>query len=331
MVVCSWIVVIVVICVVSYIIALLLVDCDLRLAWATKLGKRVDSLAGRVVWITGASSGIGEQIAIALAKGGAKLVLSARRVQELERARRLCSCESGKDLTDRDILVLPMDVTDVDKHDSHFQLVLQHFGKLDILVNNAGRSQRANWEDIELAVDRQMFELNVFAVVALSRIIVRYFQKKKEGHIVVTSSLTGVKAVPFSASYTGAKYALHGYPCLSLQLEKLRSNINVTLLCPGPVFSNFLSESFTDKSGEKFGQGVEPTDRRMKTDRCGYLCAVAIANKLEEAWMAVFPVIPFYYVFVYYPVIRSFFIRLLGPRFFLKMRDSKVRMETMEV
>jgi dehydrogenase/reductase SDR family protein 7 len=81
--------------------------------------------------------------------------------------------------------------------------------QLDILVNNAGRSQRANWEDIEVGVDREMFDLNVFGVVALSRIVVCYFQKKKEGHIVVTSSLAGVKATPFSGSYTGAKHAIH--------------------------------------------------------------------------------------------------------------------------
>jgi dehydrogenase/reductase SDR family protein 7 len=82
--------------------------------------------------------------------------------------------------------------------------------QLDILVNNAGRSQRASWEDIELGVDREMFDLNVFGVVALSRIVVQYFQKKKkEGHIVVTSSLAGVRAAPFSGSYTGAKHALH--------------------------------------------------------------------------------------------------------------------------
>ena len=81
--------------------------------------------------------------------------------------------------------------------------------QLDILVNNAGRSQRADWEDIEIGVDRDMFELNVFGIIALSRIVVRHFQKKKEGHIVVTSSLAGVRAVPFSGSYTGAKHAIH--------------------------------------------------------------------------------------------------------------------------
>ena len=76
-------------------------------------------------------------------------------------------------------------------------------------MNNAGRSQRANWEDIDLEVDKEMFDLNVFGVLSLSRIAVQYFLKQKSGHIVVTSSLAGVMTVPFSASYTGAKHAIH--------------------------------------------------------------------------------------------------------------------------
>ena len=83
------------------------------------------------------------------------------------------------------------------------------------MVNNAGRSQRANWEDIDLAVDKEMFDLNVFSVLSLSRIALRYFMKQNKGHIVVTSSLVGVKAVPFSASYAGSKHAIH----VSLYLE----------------------------------------------------------------------------------------------------------------
>lgn len=327
--VCAWIVVFGVVDIIIYIITLLLVDCDLGLAWATKFRKSISTLNGKVVWITGASSGIGEHIALALARGGAKLVLSARRLQELERVKENC-LKTGKNLTDQDVLVLPMDVTAIEQLEFHFQQVIEHFGKLDILVNNAGRSQRADWEDIEIGVDRDMFDLNVFGVVALSRIVVRYFQKKKEGHIVVTSSLAGVRAVPFSGSYTGAKHAIHGY-FDALRMEKLKSNIAVTLLCPGPVFTNFLAESFTSRTGEKFGQAVEPTDRRMTAQRCGYLCAVAIANKLPEAWMALFPIIPLYYIFVYYPNITSLFLHYLGPRFFLKMRDSKDRMEVRNV
>jgi dehydrogenase/reductase SDR family protein 7 len=105
------------------------------------------------------------------------------------------------------------------------------------------------------------------------------------------------------------------------------NNISVTLLCPGPVFSNFLAECFTDKPGEKFGKPVEPNDWRMSGERCGYLCAVAIANKLNEAWMSLLPYIPLCYLFVYYPNIGNYLIRIMGPKFLLQIRDSNIKME----
>lgn len=307
-------------------IAPLFFDCDLKLAWAEKFGKPIDSLAGKVVWITGASSGIGKHLALALAPAGVKLVLSARRENELERVKEDC-LKIGKNLTDSDVLVLPMDVTAIDKHRAHFQRVLDCFGRLDILVNNAGRSQRANWEDIDIAVDREMFELNVFSVVSLSRIAVQHFRDRKEGHVVVTSSLAGVMPAPYSASYTGSKHAIQGYfNCL--RLEKIQSNISVTLLVPGPVHSEFLAKSFTGKPGEEFGKPVESTDRRMAGERCGFLCAVAIANKLEEAWMALPPLILLARAFVFYPNVAYKFIRLMGPKMLLKLRDTKIKMDT---
>lgn len=308
-----------------YLAALLFVDCDLRLTWAEKFGKPVDSLAGKVVWITGASNGIGEHMALAMARAGVKLVLSSRREHELERVKKNC-VHIGKNLTEKDVLVLPMDMLAVEEHKVYFQQVIDHFGQLDVLVNNAGRSQRANWEDIDLAVDKELFDLNVFSILSLSRITLQYFMKQNKGHIVVTSSLIGVKAVPYSASYAGAKHAIHGY-FDSLRLEKMLSNISVTLLCPGPVFSNFLAEAFTGKPGEKFGKPMEATDRRMTGERCGHLCSVAIANKLDEAWMALPPAIFLIHFLAYFPNAGSLVIRFLGPKFFLKMRDTKVKME----
>ncbi|PNF34813.1 hypothetical protein B7P43_G03781 [Cryptotermes secundus] len=219
-----------------------------------------------------------------------------------------------------------MDVLEVEKHKAYFQQVIDHFGHLDVLVNNAGRSQRAIWEEIELAVDKEMFNLNVFSVLSLSRIAVQHFMKQNEGHIVVTSSLAGVMAAPYSASYIGAKHAIHGY-FDALRLEKMMHNITVTLLCPGPVFSNILADSFTGRPKEKFGKPMEITDRRMSTERCGHLCAVAIANKLDEAWMALPPIIFMVHFLICYPNVASLVTRFLGPKFFVKMRDTKVRME----
>lgn len=97
----------------------------------------------------------------------------------------------------------------MESHRRHFDYAVRHFGTVDILVNNAGRSQRAVFEDIEINVDKQMFELNVFATLNLSRVAIRYFNTKGSGHIAVTSSVTGVVAAPFSATYDGTKHALH--------------------------------------------------------------------------------------------------------------------------
>jgi dehydrogenase/reductase SDR family protein 7 len=80
---------------------------------------------------------------------------------------------------------------------------------LDVLVNNAGRSQRAVWEEIEVEVDKEIFDLNVFSVVHLSRIVIKYFKTRDGGHIVVTSSVAGLFGAPFSASYTASKHAIH--------------------------------------------------------------------------------------------------------------------------
>lgn len=102
-----------------------------------------------------------------------------------------------------------MDVTDFETHRKHFQDALDHFGQVDILVNNAGRSQRARWDDIELAVDKQMFDLNVFGVVNLSRVALEYFNKVGQGHIAVVSSLAGVIPAPYSGTYTATKFSIH--------------------------------------------------------------------------------------------------------------------------
>ncbi|KAF6205938.1 hypothetical protein GE061_020114 [Apolygus lucorum] len=180
-----------------YVLLLPIIDCDLGLWYADNFGRRLDEFKGKVVWITGASSGIGEFLAVEMAKHGAKLVLTARSVLNLERVKGRC-LEAGS--TIEDILLLPCDITDTTKHEEMFARVITHFGKLNILVNNAGRSQRAVWETIEPEVDRDLFNLNVFSVVSLSRLAVKYFQKVGKGHLVATSSIAGVIGAPFSGS-----------------------------------------------------------------------------------------------------------------------------------
>ncbi|XP_077290720.1 dehydrogenase/reductase SDR family member 7 [Arctopsyche grandis] len=301
-------------------------DSDIATTFAEKFGTSIDSLRGKVIWITGASSGIGEGLALTCAKVGAKLVLSARREEELKRVKKECIAISNGKLIDADILVLPMDISDIKSHQKLFDNVLDAFGKLDILVNNAGKSQRALWEDIEVEVDRSLFELNVFGLVNLTRIAVKYFLSRGEGHVAVTSSTAGIMGVPFSGSYTASKHAIHGY-FNSLRTEKFTKNLKITVFCPGPTFTNFLQESFTSKIDEKYGQSVQSNDKRMTAERCGYLFAVALANKIEESWAAVFPIILLSYLNIYFPNLMKRIFIILGPKYLLKLRDSRVAMK----
>ncbi|XP_018325407.1 dehydrogenase/reductase SDR family member 7 [Agrilus planipennis] len=304
-----------------YTILVCLADCDLQLAFFERFGKKIRNLKGKVVFITGASSGIGEGTALALAKNGVKLVLAARRLAELERVKQKCLEISNGLLTSEDVLILQMDMLDIKSHQKYFDLAVQHFGNVDILFNNAGRSQRATWENIELDIHKQLFELNVFSVVNLTSIAVRYFNSKGSGHVAVTSSLAGVVGVPFSGSYTGSKHAIHGF-FNSLRTEKTGKNLTVSIICPGPVFTNFLSESFTETVGKKYGISAKPTDRRLTMERCGELCAITLANQLDESWMALFPLIPFTYTAVYFPLIFKTTLKIVGVNTLFKLRDS---------
>ena len=105
-------------------------------------------------------------MAIECSKNGAKVVLSARRKELLEQIKTKCITAG---LSKDDILVLPLDICDFSTHEPCFKLILEKFGKLDILINNAGRSQRGRWEHIDINVDMELFNLNVFSVINLTR------------------------------------------------------------------------------------------------------------------------------------------------------------------
>ncbi|XP_058796181.1 dehydrogenase/reductase SDR family member 7 [Phymastichus coffea] len=297
-------------------------DCDIKLFFCDKFGKSVNTLSGKVVWITGASSGIGEHLAYTLAKGGCKLILSARREIELHKVKTNCLA-ANPSLQDHDIQVVVFDVRLIDSHQRIFDNVVSIFGRLDILVNNAGRSQRAVWEEINIAVDREVFDLNTFSVVSLSRLAIKQFKRQGSGHIAVTSSLAGIIGAPFSGSYTGSKHAIHGYfDCL--RLEKMNQNITISLICPGPVQTDFLAESFTEQAGEKYGIPTDVASNKMSAARCGRLFGVALANKLDEVWIAKAGALQLTYAVKYWPNLSALFMPYVGTAMIQRMRDSKV-------
>ncbi|XP_037040895.1 dehydrogenase/reductase SDR family member 7-like [Bradysia coprophila] len=296
-------------------------DCDIELFICGKIGKPIDSLRGKVVWITGASSGIGKSLGIVLARHGVKLCLSARREDELDKVKSECLKESESSLKPDDIFVLKMDMLQTDKHQDYFDQVIKHFGRVDVLVNNAGRSQRALWQNIDLQVDRELFDLDVFSVVNLSRIYIRHVEKHSlEGHIAVTSSTAGLIGVPNSCSYVGAKHAIHGY-FDSLKLEI--PDFNVTLFCPGPTTTDFLKTAFTDKTTEVYGGKAEASSKRMSSERCAFLMATSIANKLNTSFVGPFPVPFLAYVSMYCPNLKLLILKLAGNGAMSKIRDPE--------
>ena len=189
------------------------------------------SLADQVIWITGASSGIGEAVASEYARYGAKLVLSARRREELERVR------AGLVNADEH-LVLPLDLTDQDAMAPATETVLRHFGRLDQVVHNGGISQRSLVRDTDMAVDRRIMEVNYFGAVALTKAVLPAFIRQGGGRFVVVTSLVGELPTPKRSAYSASKHALHGF-FEALRAEEFDNGVRVTLVNPGMVRSSF--------------------------------------------------------------------------------------------
>jgi short-subunit dehydrogenase len=135
------------------------------------------SLASKVVWVTGASSGIGEALVYALAKEGCKLILSARRKEELERVKGNCPAA-----VQPNVRILPLDLSKSDTLQLSTQAAIQFFGYVDILVNNGGISQRSLAKDTLLEVDRELMEVDYFGTVAISKFLLPHFLERKDGH-----------------------------------------------------------------------------------------------------------------------------------------------------
>ena len=214
----------------------------------------------QVVWITGASSGVGEGLAIAFAEAGARVVLSARRTAELERVRdRLGSANA---------LVLPMDVTDYAALPAKVDAVIQRFGRVDMLICNAGISHRCRFSDMAFDTYKKILEVDLFAPVAHIQAVLPLMRAQKSGHIVVTSSVAGKFGIPNRVAYCSAKHAVHGF-CDSLRAEEAIHNIAFSTLVIAAVRSD-VNENSLLGNGERYGKkskwGQQPGWMRLKQD-----------------------------------------------------------------
>jgi dehydrogenase/reductase SDR family protein 7B len=185
-----------------------------------------------VVWITGASSGIGEALAHAFFREGAIVVLSARREEELAR---VAAAISGGDVDSEDrIAVAPLDATDANAVDRTAAGVLARFGRVDVLVNNAGLTQRARLVDSSLDVYRRIMDVNYFGPLALTKAVLPSMIARGSGRIVAVSSVAGKYGSAMRSAYCGAKHAVHGL-FDALREEIWGTGVGVTVALPGAV------------------------------------------------------------------------------------------------
>ena len=213
----------------------------------------------KIVWVTGASSGIGAEIAKQAATAGAKVILSARneaKLQEVQKSLR----------NSENHLVLPLDLTDSDNFSTFVNTVMSKYGRIDVLVNNGGLSQRSEVHETPMEVDRRIMEVNYFGNVALTKQVLPIFRKQKSGQFIVISSIAGKFGFFLRSAYSASKHALHGF-YESLMLEEEQNNIKVLIVCPGKINTD-ISVNALNSEGKTHGVMDHNQETGMPVEEC---------------------------------------------------------------
>ena len=232
----------------------------------------------KVVWITGASSGLGEALANEFSKEKAKLVLSARRESELQRVKNDCA----KIIPAENILILPLDVAELSNVNAEVQKVISKFGRIDILINNAGVVQRSYVIDTPVELERKMFEINYFGSVILSKAVLPIMRKQNSGNILAVSSVMGKMGFPGRSTYSAAKHALYGY-FETMRIEEKSHNINVHIITPGYIKTNVSLNAIT-ASGKAHGKMDKGQEKGMDAHVAARKVLSAIRNNKFETF-----------------------------------------------
>ncbi len=226
-----------------------------------------------VVCITGASSGIGEALAYAFAKQGAKLILCARNVEKLEQVSANCGAAA-------EVIIHPIDLSDYKDIETSFTPVLNRVGHIDILINNAGISQRATVAESTIAVDEKIMNLNYFGVVALTRLILPTMMQRRSGHMVVISSVAGYVSTSHRSAYAASKHAVRAW-FDSLRSEVFKLNIHVTVICPGYINTD-ISKHALNETASNYGKMDENQAKGMSAEECANKIVKAIEQQKSE-------------------------------------------------
>jgi len=235
------------------------------------------NLTNKTIWITGASSGIGEALTYAFVEAGAaKIIISGRRAVELERVKNACKGSTE---------IIPQ-VLDVAKHDEIFtiaQSVENQHGTIDVLVNNAGISQRGTVLETGLEVDKRIMDVDYFGTVAMTKAVLPSMVKKGGGMFITMSSLSGKMGVPQRSAYCGAKHALHGF-FDALRAENTHNGIKVLLVCPGYIRTD-ISKNALKSDGKKSGEMDANQENGMSPEALAQRILKAIRKEEREIYV----------------------------------------------
>lgn len=215
------------------------------------MSKKNNMLQGKVVVITGASSGIGKALAYEFAKHNTKLAIGARNIEELNAI--------ANDLINRGIEVIPVktDVTSETDCKNLIDKAVIRFGQIDILINNAGVSMRALFKDVDLKVIHHLMNVNFWGTVYCTKFALPYLIQSK-GSIVGVSSIAGFHGLPGRSGYSASKFAMHGF-LETLRIENLKNGLHVMIAAPGFTATNV---RFSALTADGTPQGMSPRDEK---------------------------------------------------------------------
>ena len=227
----------------------------------------MQQIKDKTIWITGASSGIGEACAYKFASEGADLILSATHEEQLEKVRQKC-IELGAQCE-----ILPFDLSEIERLDALTDKALSFFGQIDVVFLNAGISQRSKTIDTDFSVDKKIMDVNFFAPVKIAKRLLPKMIANGGGTIAVTTSISGKFGFPLRSAYASSKFALYGF-FETVQAEYFDQNIRVVMVCPGRVKTN-ISYNALEADGTKHA--------KLDDGQAGGISAEKAAEKIVKA------------------------------------------------
>jgi short-subunit dehydrogenase len=233
-----------------------------------------DFYRNKVIWITGASSGIGEALVKQLSSWDARLIISSRRKSELERVKSECG-NAGEN-----IVILPFDLSDPAEVEKIAEEVPEIYGRIDLIFNNGGVSQRSLTTETSIEIDRKIMEINYFSGVIITKKLLPVMLSQGNGHIIAISSLTGKFGLPYRSAYSASKHALQGF-YETLRTEFHDKGIKTTVVFPGRVRTN-ISVSAIAPGGKVYGKMDDGQAKGISPSKCAMDILMGVRKNKRE-------------------------------------------------